>query len=231
MTTQRKILLCVLPAMILPFTASLFYFVLFADHPVSGWLYGFTKLFTLVWPIIAVLLIEKDSIPFKGLDWKRHFKSLPLGLWTGLGIAGLTAALFEWSPLGAYVRNHADFVIKKTVELGIIDFYIPFAVLLSFLHSLLEEYYWRWYVYGRLSNLLPDRYAIPLASLAFASHHYVIVGTFFSFWGAVFFGTCVGVGGALWCWMFKRQKSLLGCWLSHMWVDIVIFYIGYRLIF
>ena len=129
---------------------------------------------------------------------------MPLGLLTG-GIIFATAwVLFEWSWLGEYVRQAAGAIRTKTEDLGVIDFYIPFAIFLSVFHSLLEEYYWRWFVYGRLAKFWPRPVAGLVASLAFAGHHYVVLGCYFSFWGAAVFGTLVGVGGALWCWHYHR---------------------------
>ena len=72
--------------------------------------------------------------------------------------------------------------------------------------------------------------AYILGALGFAAHHYVIVWCFFPPALAIFFGTAVGVGGAYWSWQFQRQKSLVGCWVSHFFVDVAILVIGYQLI-
>jgi len=103
------------------------------------------------------------------------------------------------------------------------------AVLLA--HSLLEEYYWRWFVFGRLARLLKKRW-VPyvLASLGFAGHHYIVLGAFLPIWSAALLGSCVGLMGVVWCWLYRRQGSLAGCWISHLMADAAIVYVGYDLI-
>ena len=49
--------------------------------------------------------------------------------------------------------------------------------------------------------------------------------------GAFVFGTGVGIGGALWCWLYRRQRTLAGAWVSHAIVDVAIFCVGYSLVF
>ena len=49
------------PAMCLPFIASLFYFVLFSEYTFSRIIYAGTKIFTFVWPVLAVLLIFRET--------------------------------------------------------------------------------------------------------------------------------------------------------------------------
>ena len=121
----------------------------------------------------------------------------------------------------------------KVAQMGIAEpmRYIVFCTFLSCLHSLIEEFFWRWFVFGRLARIWPVWLAYLLGSLGFAGHHYVVLGCYFSVMGALVFGTFVGAGGVLWCWMLRRQGSLVGCWLSHALVDAAVFYIGYRILF
>ena len=69
------------------------------------------------------------------------------------------------------------------------------------------------------------------AGLSFAGHHYVILWAYFPGAIAIVFGTAVGIGGAFWCWLYRRQGNLIGCWVSHVLADAAIFTIGYQLIF
>ena len=231
---RRNTLFVTLPAMILPFMASLVYFVWLAGRDMANWIYGATKVFTLVWPLAVYLALEKGT--WRDLaprDWKPHLRAIPLGLLTGAAIFAVVILGFLYTPLGDYVRNHSDGILRKVEDFRIASplRFLAFSVFLCVLHSGIEEYYWRWFVFGRLRSLMSHGAAIFWASLAFAAHHYVVLWQFFTPPGAIFFGTCVGLGGALWCWMYRRQKSLLGAWISHLLVDAVIFIIGYRLVF
>src|SRR6202011_4525188 len=53
--------------------------------------------------------------------------------------------------------------------------FIELAVFLLVVHSLAEEYYWRWFVFGQLQRLLPLGAAIGVSSLGFMSHHVVVL--------------------------------------------------------
>ncbi len=219
----------VVPAMCLPFIASLFYFVLFSEYAFSRAIYGATKVFTLVWPVVAFLLIYKTGLPKLRLRDRIHLNAIPLGLLSGLGIVGLMFLLMQ-TPLGQIVREGGDNIGKKTRELGVLDHFWIFAFFISILHSLLEEYYWRWFVYGRLRGLLPRWPAHLRAGATFAAHHIVITTQFFPFGWGLFFGCMVGVGGVIFSLLYERQRSLVGAWFAHMCVDFGIMAIGYNVI-
>src|SRR5271156_4434463 len=99
------------------------------------------------------------------------------------------------------------------------------SVLLSSVHALLEEYYWRWFLFGGLRRFMPVSWAVVLSSLAFAAHHVILLASFFGgiSWATILFSLCVGVGGAAWAWIYHRSGSLLGPWLSHVLIDTGIF--------
>ena len=114
--------------------------------------------------------------------------------------------------------------------MNILPYYWWFATFISVFHSLLEEYYWRWFVFGQLHQLVKPVTAHLLAGLAFAAHHVVILSQFFG-WGWGFgLGAFVGIGGIIWSIMLIRQKSLIGIWVSHAIVDWGMMAIGYMLI-
>ena len=219
----------VVPAMCLPFIASLFYFVLFSEYEFSRFIYGGTKVFTLVWPIVVLLLIYKTGLPELKLRDPAHVKAVLPGLLTGLGIVGLMFALMQ-TPLGQVVSEGGVNIGKKTQELGVLEHFWIFAFFISIFHSLLEEYFWRWFVFGRLRELLPRWPAHLLGGATFAAHHIVITTQFFpSAWG-VFFGCMVGIGGVIFSLLYERQNSLVGAWVAHMCVDFGIMVIGNQVI-
>lgn len=228
--TAARFALAVIPAAIVPFLGSLIYFVFFAGETWARWAYGAVKLFTLVWPLVATRFILDRPLP--KVDWSspRHRAALGPGVIIGGGISLLMLILWA-SPMGAYVAAYEPQIRAKVVQLGVIDHYVPFALLLSFAHSGLEEYYWRWFLFGNLRTRLSYPAAGLLASLAFASHHAVILGQYFSLPWTALFSLAVAIGGATWCWMYQRQKTLTGAWLSHAMLDLVIFWIGYQMLF
>ncbi|MCP4710805.1 MAG: CPBP family intramembrane metalloprotease [Planctomycetes bacterium] len=231
--TQTKpvnLWLGVIPAMLVPGAASLIYYVLLAETGFAFVVYGMAKIFLVIWPVAACWLWEKNSFKWSRFDVKKHLKAMPLGFITGGLIAALIIGIFKFSPWSGYIQQFSGQVRGKAEDMKIINYYVPFAILISLGHSLLEEYYWRWYVYGRMRKLVRPITAYLIASFTFAAHHYVVLGCFFPIWATAILGTSVAIGGGLWCWMFCKQRSLAGCWVSHIMVDGVIFYVGYNLI-
>ena len=233
MTLRTRILFAVIPAMVVPFIGALFYIVILLGTPLGKMIFAATKGFTLVWPVVAMVAVERRPITPGLSNLSKHLRAIPLGLVSGAVIGGLIVGLFDWTPLGDYVRVHHEAVREKLMNLGLQSpaIYVIFGACLALFHSLLEEYFWRWYVFGRLSQFISEPPAIFLAGLAFALHHYVALGAYFPVWLVALLGTSVGVGGGFWCWLYRRQGTLVGAWVSHMLVDVAILYIGYKLIF
>ena len=216
--------------MILPCIASLFYFVFFSEAFFTQLLYGATKLFTVLWPAFAAILILKVTLPKKGIDWQKHFESLPLGLISGIIIVAAMLAAMQ-TPLGDIARASAPNIRHKLTGLGILEHYWLFGLFLAVIHSLIEEYYWRWFVFGRLRSVTPIFCAHILAGAAFASHHVVIASQFFGLGWGLFIGATVATGGIIWSVMYSRQRTLAGPWLSHITVDLGIEAIGHSILF
>jgi len=217
--------------MLLPLTASWIYFVLLPGTTVGSAVYAGTKLFTLVWPLIAVVIIEGRRIRPRLADWRTHLRAIPLGLVSGVVLGGAILTAYGATPLGDYTLGFSDKVRDQVTKMGILDHYVVFGAALAVGHSLIEEYYWRWYVFGRLTRVVSAPIAYILGSLAFAAHHFVVLSCYFSFWGTIVFGIGVAVGGAVWSFQYQRQRTLVGSWMSHLLVDAAIFWIGYRLVF
>lgn len=229
-TAPWRLWTALVPAMVLPFFAALLYFVVLSENHAARVLYAGTKVFMVFWPVFAVQWILHGRLPVPRLRDARHLKALPLGLVTGAGVVLLMMALLQ-GPLGPVVAAHAPEVKAKAAAFGILDHYWLFAVSLSVVHSLLEEFYWRWFVFGKLRDVVPRPAAHLLAGAAFALHHVVVVTVFFSLgWGLVL-GALVGAGGVVWSLLYDRQGTLTGAWLSHAVVDLGIMVVGYGLIF
>ncbi|HUF63431.1 MAG TPA: CPBP family glutamic-type intramembrane protease [Verrucomicrobiales bacterium] len=219
-------------AMTLPWVASLFYFVWWSGHPVSRLIYGATKVFTLVWPLAALWWLrgKKPWMEIRFPDAGRLWRSAPLGVATACVVMGLMVALLKGTPLGDMARAEAPQLREQIAEFGMIEHYILFGVFLAVLHSAVEEYYWRWFVFGNLRRFWPGWRAHAAAAVAFSAHHYVVTSQFFSAPLALFLGTAVGVGGLMWSVMYARQGTLAGAWISHLLIDAGILAVGHGLV-
>jgi membrane protease YdiL (CAAX protease family) len=216
--------------MLVPLLGSLIYFVAYAGEPWAQATYILVKIYTVAWPLIATTMILRERLPLPRLRAPHHRRAILPGLLIG-GVLAAGGLLLMEGPLGETVMANAEQIRHKVFQLGVLDHYLAFALVLSFVHSAMEEFYWRWFVFGTLRRLLSTHPAAILAALAFASHHVVILGQYFPLPIALLFGLAVAFGGYMWCLMYQRQRTLVGAWILHVILDLVIFWVGYRMLF
>jgi membrane protease YdiL (CAAX protease family) len=224
-------------AMVFPTLVAWLYFVALATgggnaNPAQQLVYSLGKVIQFGTPVAFVVLVERRWPHF--LAPRRD--GLGLGLAFGLLVAGAMFALYFLALRGspAFSRTPVE-LLHKLQELGVDSpgGYLGLAVFIAVAHSLLEEYYWRWFVFGRLREFVPWRWALVLSSLAFMGHHVVVLhvylpGRFLA--EVVPFSLAIAVGGGVWAWLYERTGTLYASWLSHALVDAAIFVIGWDLI-
>jgi len=126
----------------------------------------------------------------------------------------------------------ADVLTERVRQFGMYEHFLLYMMFLAIPNSGLEEYYWRWFVFGRLRVKLGAPAAVVLSSLAFAAHHFVALYEFLgSAWLAGLFSVGIAVGGAVWACHYHRTGRLWGVWVSHCIVDVASLSIGYYLLF
>ena len=216
--------------MVVPLLGSLIYFVAYAGERWARVAYVLVKVYTVLWPVLATRLLIHERLPRPELSARRHRRAVLPGLVVGSALTAAGLALMA-SPLGELIMAHSEQVRLKVGQLGVMEHYLAFALVLSFVHSGIEEIYWRWFVFGTLRRLLSIRVAAVLASLAFASHHVVILGQYFPLPWAIVLGLTVALGGYMWCLMYQRQRTLMGAWMSHILLDLLFFWIGHQMLF
>lgn len=217
------------PALLLPLCASFFYFVLFPGTAFGNSFYSGIKIFLLVWPIVATGWILRENFVNRERE-KRHAAGMGMGVLFGIAVVALLVFLVKATPLGAVVDDNSERIAGRIRDLGVAENFLWFALFLSFLHAALEEFYWRWFVFGQLRNLASVPLAHLVAAVGFASHHVVILSQFFPFGWALFLGGCVATGGFAWSWLYHRYNSLWGAWLSHMIIDLGLMWVGWEVL-
>jgi membrane protease YdiL (CAAX protease family) len=234
-------------AMTFPTVMTWFYFVELARPPSlestrdaaapgNFWVqaaYGTGKVVQFSFPLFFLALIEPKSLR----PGRPDLNGLGLGIGFALLVGGGASLLY----LGGLRNWLLDVGAARMIRGKIEEFnavtpirYAGLAGFLAVVHSLLEEYYWRWFVFGRLRHLVAMPVAIGLSSLAFMAHHVIVLSRFFpnDLWtAAVPFSLCVAVGGAFWAWLYDRSASIYTPWISHLLVDSAILAIGYDLVF
>ena len=164
--------------------------------------------------------------------FRRNAGTLAVGVGFGLLVLAAMFGLYQlvWKPNPAFA-GASQAIREKIVGLGIgrLWMYAAVGVFYALCHSALEEYYWRWFVFGQLRSRLRLVSAVAISSLAFMAHHVILLATYFG-WSSPWtyaFSLSVAAGGAVWAWLYERSGSLIGPWLSHLVVDAAIFLVGY----
>ncbi len=220
-------------AVTLPTVLTWLYFVRLADAPTETQrtVYAIGKILQFSLPAVFIGLVLGRPLRLSGTTRRGLGEGLVSGVAACLGALALLWLLKQSEP--ALLAGLGSQIGAKLVGLGIdtLPRYVAVAAFYSTVHAALEEYYWRWFVYGQVRRFLRARPSIWLAALAFTAHHVVLVG-FYTGWGwAASFplALAVAVGGAYWAWLYERSGSLLGPWLSHLLIDAAIFAVGWEL--
>jgi len=230
--------LALLFAMIWPAVLTWLYALRFAGgtgenaHPLQKPVYLLGKMVQFSFPLLFVW-IATGQFPWPG---PPNWSGLGTGLAFGLAVgAVMMAVYFGWLRNGSLLAATSGSLRRKLEEFGVAGpaAFLVLAAVYVVAHSLLEEYYWRWFVFGGLAGLLPLWAAILISSLAFMTHHVIVLCIYLPgrFLSAVLpFSLAIAVGGAFWAWLYCKSGTLYGPWLSHFLVDGAIFVIGWDLL-
>ena len=224
--------------MVFPTLMSWVYFVGLAEetgkaNPVAQAVYAVGKIVQFGFPVLYCLLFARERLRFSAPNRRGLLVAVLFGLVVDAGMLALYFGALRGTALmevatGEILNKIREFNIATPVT------FIAFAGFISLVHSLLEEYYFRWFIFGLLRRYLQLPAAIVLSSLAFMAHHVIVLAVYFrgevAFVTAVLpFSLCIAIGGAAWAWLYERSRSLYAPWLSHLLVDAAIMAIGYDL--
>jgi len=235
--TEQRDGLALTFAMLFPGVMAWLYFVQLAGtqaqaNPALQFAFGAGKFIQFTFPAFYVWWFERERLILRPPTRR--------GLELGFAFGALTAAAiltlyYFWLKHSPLLGDAPDRIYRKVQEFGLATplGYLLLGLFICMVHSLFEEYYWRWFVFGTLKRHTPAAGAIVLSSLGFMLHHIVILGVYFPdrFWTlAIPFSICVGVGGGVWAWIYHRASSLYAAWLSHAMIDAAVLLVGYDML-
>ena len=185
------------------------------------------KLWIFIIPTVWFFYVEKNifsrELPSR--------KGLEMGTATGLImsiIIILTWIVFEDS---INLEEMIDTLNSK--GLSNVNLYVLGMIYWIFINSLLEEYVFRWFITTKASVLFGnDSYAIFFSALMFTLHHSLALHFFgFIWWQTIIASFGLLSAAAIWSWLYLQYRSIWVCWLSHAICDVVVFSIGYQILF
>ena len=228
------VLLIVAPIQLVGTTAAM---VWFPDSAAAKVGFGVAKVLLMLAPLAWLVGVEKvrPRVP----RWSG--RGMVAAHVTGLLIFAAIAA--GYYTLGRHWID-AALMRDKVRAMGVAHpwLYLAGALYWCTINSLLEEYFWRWFVFERLRDVLRSarnaRLADPrnlaaavIASLLFTAHHVVALRVYFD-WNVALLGSLgVFVGGLTWSLIYLRYRNIYAAYVSHVYADLIIFYLGYRLLF
>jgi membrane protease YdiL (CAAX protease family) len=194
--------------------------------------FGTAKVVQFAFPAAYVFWFERDRLRLAPPSGQGLFLAGGFGLGVAIVILGFFFGVLAHSP---WVANTPEKIYRLVEELycaGHVRYWL-LAAGFAVVHSLLEEYYWRWFAFGWLRRYTPVGVAIALSSLGFMAHHVVLLDFYFPdrFWTLVVpFSLSVAAGGAVWAGIYDRTGSLYAAWLSHALIDASLFVVGYAMV-
>ena len=161
---------------------------------------------------------------------------IAVGCLTGIVIGCASIMVFQWVLLPLGIMESAKLTAMEKLQSFGADSpaaLLAIALFYALLHSGFEEFYWRGFVFRGLNEHLGVALSVCLSSLAFMSHHVLVLAKFFGYASIMTYllAVSVAVGGAIWAVLYHRCGSLIPGWISHAMVDAALFIIGYLLVF
>lgn len=165
--------------------------------------------------------------PLKEL-FRFRKKGFLIALALGLGIYALI--------LGAYflLRDFFDFskvAGSLTENAGVTkENFLYVSLYISFVNSLLEEFFFRGYVFRNMAKLSNRGWAYAFSAVLFAAYHIAMMLGWFGFGLNALIMLGLVVGGLIFNWLNEKLDCIYASWLTHMFANFAINTIGFLLL-
>lgn len=180
-------------------------------------------IFFLFIPLLYDVWVKNDCV--RQLFRIKSRKKLLLSIGAGMLIYGII--------LGAY------FLLKSVIDLAAIqqllldnvavhrDNFVLVAIYISFVNSLLEELFFRGFLFMRLRKQVTPKIATSISAFAFAVYHVAMLAGWFH--PALFLLAMTGlfVGGLIFNQLAAWSDSIYTSWLAHMMANLAINTVGF----
>ncbi|MDX9970365.1 MAG: CPBP family intramembrane glutamic endopeptidase [Candidatus Gracilibacteria bacterium] len=175
-----------------------------------------------MFPIFFAVYFEKKSLKkalFENFSFDSFRKHLKKSLLLGLILATIYLSSF------LIFKNFIDLESVKTNLSTLIDLdakkLIFVGAYIIIINSILEEFFWRAFLFAKFKTVSPKFIAYLIPAIAFSFHHVMFYYNWFTL--PIFITVTIGliVYSLIMNKIFDYSKDLFSCWLIHALVDIV----------
>jgi len=157
-----------------------------------------------------------------------RFRKQGFGVAIGLGLGIYALILGGW----AVLRNWIDFsgiADSLTSNAGVTkENFLYVSLYISFANSLLEEYFFRGFVFGNLRQ--NRKFAYAFSAAAFSLYHVAMMIGWFHPALLILVLAGLFIGGLIFNWLNEKQDCIYVSWLTHMFANFAINTIGFILL-
>jgi uncharacterized protein len=155
-----------------------------------------------------------------------HFRKKTLPKLIALGLGIFTFILAAYFILGPYF-DFSSVVSGLEEQLGVnASKFIFVAVYISFVNSLLEEYFFRGIAFIELKSLTSRKFAYGFSALMFALYHVAMLIGLFDWYLIVLMLIALIVGGFIFNYINEKEESILASWTVHLFANLAINTVG-----
>lgn len=179
----------------------------------------------LIVPLIYIALDKRINILdyFKIYSRKQFLSSLILGLSVYMLIVGVYFILTTYIDLSR-IRE----LLYKSQDINKNNFFYV-AVYISFLNSLLEEFFFRGFLFLSLIKTTKKPIAYLVSSLSFGIYHIGIMSDWFHISIFLLAFTALIAAGIIFNYINEKNKNIYNSWLVHMFANFALNTIGFMM--
>ena len=180
----------------------------------------------LLLPLLYFVLYKGKGTYLKKL-FSFRMRDVLMALALGVGVFSVV--------MGAYflLRNYIDLSgIRDSLTAGAgvsAENFLYVAVYISFVNSLLEEFFFRGFAFLTLKKEMGRRFAYLFSSAAFALYHVGMTGGWFNIWIYLLAMAGLFIGGCIFNFLNERSESIYPSWIVHMFANFAINTVGFIL--
>lgn len=190
-----------------------------------GYIYKSLFKITMFMIIPIVYTVMDRNIKLKDIFKIKYKKQLIYSVALGLIVYGVI--------LGAYFilkdfidLNNIKDILDKDLNVNKSNF-IFVALYISFINSLLEEFFFRGFMFLNLRKIINRKNAYIISGFAFAIYHVAIMANWFN---PLLFGlamTGLFIGGLIFNYLNDKTSNIYNSWLVHMMANFAINTVGF----